>query len=270
MKVFISFSGTRSHAVAEVFNDWLPIVINAVKPFYASDIDKGTRWASEISIQLQDAKFGLICLTPENLNAPWILFEAGALSKTLEKTFVCTFLLDVNPVDLQKPLADFQFTQFDKRDIKKLLETINKALEGDALDEKILDKQFEKWWPDLESKLIDISKINGNPKRPKREDREILEEMLLILRSFASANEHLVSKIQQAFPHLSQEELSPLLVSLIEWVADGIGSDNQPAILTRNTDGKLSLKLLNFEKIDKRKTQKPARKSKSGRTNSKV
>jgi hypothetical protein len=262
MKLFISFSGPRSNAVAEVLNEWLPTVINAVKPFYSPEIEKGTRWGSEISGQLQDTKFGLICLTPENLNAPWILFESGALSKTLEKTFVCTFLLGVDPVDLQMPLSQFQFTKFNKVDMKKLLETINKALEGDALDQKILDRQFEIWWPDLESKLTNISKIAENIKRPKREDREILEEILLILRSFASTNEHLVSKIQQAFPYLSQEELSQMLGTLVKWLADGIGPDNQPAIVTRNSDGKLSVSVLSIEKTDNRKSQNLSTRSK--------
>lgn len=260
MKLFISWSGVRSNAVAEAFNDWLPTVINAVKPFYSPDIEKGTRWDSEISSQLQDARFGLICLTPENLNAPWLLFEAGALSKTLDKTFVCTFLLGVEPVDLQMPLAQFQFTKFNKADIKKLLETINKALGDNALGQKILDKQFEKWWPDLESTLTDIARISENIKRPKRDDREILEEMLLILRSFASTNEHLVSKIQQSFPYLSQEELSQMMGSLIKWLGDGIGSDNLPARLTRNKDGTMSISVLSIEKTAKNLPAKKKRK----------
>lgn len=48
----------------------------------ATDIDKGTRWREEVGTALDTMKAGIICLTPENLSAEWLLFEAGALSKT--------------------------------------------------------------------------------------------------------------------------------------------------------------------------------------------
>ena len=94
MKVFISWSGKRSQALANMLRDWLPNVIQAIKPWMSDvDIDKGSRWSKDIALQLEESKVGIICLTPENLEAPWILFEAGALSKSLEKTYVCPFFI---------------------------------------------------------------------------------------------------------------------------------------------------------------------------------
>jgi hypothetical protein len=90
MKVFISWSGERSRAVAEALWEWLPNVIQTVNPWVSlADIEKGARWSTEIASQLETCCVGLICLTPENLSAPWLLFEAGAISKTLDKAFVC-------------------------------------------------------------------------------------------------------------------------------------------------------------------------------------
>ncbi len=86
MKVFISWSGERSKAVAQAWHDWLPNVIQAVEPWMSeTDIAKGARWGMDMARELDETRVGIICLTPENLNAPWILFEAGALSKTLEE-----------------------------------------------------------------------------------------------------------------------------------------------------------------------------------------
>src|ERR1700674_605097 len=93
--VFISWSGNRSKHVAVALRDWLPVVIQAAKPFMSSgDIDRGSRWLGELTTVLEVTKVGIVCLTPENLNSAWLLFEAGALSKTTDRgTRTCTYLL---------------------------------------------------------------------------------------------------------------------------------------------------------------------------------
>ncbi|CAC9976768.1 hypothetical protein [Flavobacterium panici] len=53
MKVFISWSGERSKKVAELLDDWLQCVIQAVNPWMSSkDIDRGALWFTEINDQL--------------------------------------------------------------------------------------------------------------------------------------------------------------------------------------------------------------------------
>jgi hypothetical protein len=46
----------------------------------------------------------VICLTPENLTAPWLLVEAGDLSKLLKDAYVFTYLIDVEPTAVTGPL----------------------------------------------------------------------------------------------------------------------------------------------------------------------
>ena len=89
MKVFISWSGNISWKVAVIFRNWLPSVIQSLEPYVSSeDTDKGARWSTDIAKELEDSTFGILCVTKENLEAPWLSFEAGALSKTMEKSFL--------------------------------------------------------------------------------------------------------------------------------------------------------------------------------------
>jgi hypothetical protein len=196
MKVFISWSGERSRAVAESLHDWLPSVIQAVQPWMSvNDIEKGTRWRSGLANELEQVSVSLICLTPENLEAPWINFEAGALSKQQQNSYVCTFLFGLEPIDVREPLAQFQSTKAEKLDVRKLVHTINRVLADSALPETKVNEAFEVWWPKLETRLTGIEKSVGAAGQDKagqtsqqagpdyqRDVREVLAEILELVR----------------------------------------------------------------------------------------
>lgn len=183
MKVFISWSGATSKALAAEIRDWLPAVIQAVQPYFSpDDIAKGSRWGSEIAKELDAASVGIICLTPDNLQAPWILFEAGALAKKLDKARVCPIVFGLSPTDVKDPLAQFQAARFDKAEIKKLVKMMNAGLGESALDETVLATVFDMWWPKLEES---VNEILANPEEEAedlRTERDILEEILALSR----------------------------------------------------------------------------------------
>ena len=116
MDVFISWSGKTSGELAKVLRDWLPSVIQAVKPYFSTDdIEKGTRGNTMLAKELEGAGIGILCLTRENLEAPWIMFEAGSLSKSLDTSRVCPILFgDLSTTDLKGPLTQFQAAKFNK------------------------------------------------------------------------------------------------------------------------------------------------------------
>jgi len=187
MKVFISWSGELSHKVALALHDWLPCVLNEAKPFVSSeDIRKGNRWLLDVSKELATTRFGIICLTPDNLNAPWILFEAGALSKSLKDSQVCTLLLgQLKPTDVKGPLAGFQHTIFKRDDFKKLVKSVNSEIENNPLPEAVVSKVFDKWWPDLESNISKNLAADPVAEREERSESDMLKEILELSRSIA-------------------------------------------------------------------------------------
>ena len=185
MKVFISWSGARSKKVAQIFRDWLPTVIQAIDPFVSSeDIEKGSRWNTDIAQELKESSFGLICVTKDNLTAPWLNFEAGALSKTIDNSYVAPLLFDVKPSDLKgSPISQFQATSFTKDDMKRFIETLNSAA-GNCLSSSRLDKAFELCYPDLEQSLNELKNSDikmeddANDNSSSHIDTNILEELL--------------------------------------------------------------------------------------------
>lgn len=183
MKVFISWSGERSRFVAEALRYWLPKVIQAIQPWMSSsDIEKGTRWRTDIASELEQSSIGIICLTPENLSSTWLHFEAGALSKQQQNTYVCTFLYGLEPANVREPLAQFQNTKAQREDVKKLVQTINNVLGESRLSESEIGESFEVWWPKLDERLKNIPPPVDSLE-PQRADREILEEILELIRS---------------------------------------------------------------------------------------
>lgn len=182
MKVFISWSGSRAKAVANRLRTWLPDVIQGVKPWMsATDIDAGARWGHRVQGELQESRFGIICLTRTNQIAPWILFEAGALAKSIEETFVCPYLIDLEPSELLAgPLTQFQAKRANEEDTRDLVRTINRA-QNDVLPPEQLERTFAKWWPDLARELGSLPTDDG-PATAPRLVNDMVEEILVAVR----------------------------------------------------------------------------------------
>ncbi len=185
MKVFISWSGELSKRIAEELKEWIKCVLQATEPFISSeDIEKGSMWFTEISDQLAESGVGIICLTSENINAPWILFEAGSLAKGLSKNRVCTFLVNLATSDLQPPLSQFNATGPTKKDMFKLAQTINSTFEAKTrLPEDILRKTFDQFWGSVSAKLKAIVDGYKPPKPAQRSQTEMIEEILGVCRA---------------------------------------------------------------------------------------
>lgn len=188
MNVFLSWSGNRSKAVAEFLAVWIRCVLQSTRPWVSShDIDRGAVWFMEIGDQLKDTSIGLVCLTQENKERPWILFEAGALAKGISSTRVCTFLIDLEPKDVADPLSHFNHTVPEMDSVKSLLSTINRRLESNSLDPRTFDKVFNKYWPEFEAefkRLVKETPVNVSAK--PRSEKDVLAELLEISRRMES------------------------------------------------------------------------------------
>lgn len=191
LQVFISWSGSRSHEVAKVIKMWLPDVVRNAEPWLSSeDLRKGLQWLPELSRNLSNTGFGILVLTAENKNAPWLVFEAGVISKALPDKHCCPLLCDLKQTDVSGPLAQFQGTMLTSReDMLKLARTMNEASGNSKVEDDRLMKWFNMAWDDFAKKMSEI--ITANTTTPSAEakagptERELLEEVLQTVRRIA-------------------------------------------------------------------------------------
>ncbi|WP_436978992.1 TIR domain-containing protein [Streptomyces sp. enrichment culture] len=186
IKIFLSWSGERSQKTAKILWTWLPDVLQYINPWLSTlDISAGRRGVREITDELSETSFGIICVTPENQASTWINFEAGALSKQVEGSYVVPFLISMKTTDLISPLSQFQAVIGDnKDDVQKLLFDINDASGGLAIPRDRLERAFQKSWPEFEVSIRSISAISPKDLSDtvQRSEADKTEEILLIAR----------------------------------------------------------------------------------------
>lgn len=184
MNVFIAWSGPYSEQVASALYSWFPRVIQAVKPWMSNeDIYKGRRWEKELATELENANFGIICLTPDNLESTWLHFEAGALAKAPDVSLVWTYLFRIEHA-LDQPLGAFQHTVATKEDTLLLLKSIHSVIveRGEPTAEwDNIKESFDRQWDDLEEKLSNISEKEVAEEKIDDENKNILSKLNEIL-----------------------------------------------------------------------------------------
>jgi hypothetical protein len=179
-KVFISWSGDQSKRLGAAIKQWLPKVLQLVEVYFSdTDIEVGSRWYNEIVDALEKSDAGLVILTPENISRQWIMFEAGAIARSVERGRVCPILFGLKKSDLKGPLGFFQSVEFVQEDFRKLLRTLNSGRLGEA----DFNDVFDTWWPKLKEKVEAILSSQPHTPAPHREEKELLEEVVINTRT---------------------------------------------------------------------------------------
>ena len=213
MKLFISWSGQQSAVVASALRSWIPRVLQAVEPWLSSaDIESGARWSPAIEEQLLECKAGIICVTRENIQEPWLMFEAGALSKVVGRTMVCPYLVDLEPADLKPPLGLFQARRSNREETFKLMETINGTLGEKSLQPDALRETFDVWWDRLAPKLTSALTPTPAAALPARKIEDMMAEALELLRAQERRANEPQTGVASALRHLAQQRAQDYLL----------------------------------------------------------
>jgi TIR domain len=222
VRVFISWSGNTSREIAHSLREWLPNVLQVVEPWVSSeDIDKGARWSAEIGRQLDGSHFGILCVTPDNMAAPWLNFEAGALAKSFDTTRVSPFLVGLMPADLVGPISQFQATTATLSDATRLIRALNKSSESPIEDDRIV-RATHLWWPIRDKRLEEIRGLPPAPTKSARDVRDMVDEVLQISRQIQRqmALDELALELEEGADELLVEQIHTILANAGHQVTD--------------------------------------------------
>jgi len=119
----------------------------------STEFQKGEEWFQLLRRGLDNARTGIVFLTPENADAPWIHFEAGALATAVgNRHGLFTYVYVFDPGSLTGPLSAYQSTVATKEDTHRLVLNLCGVLERELPDEVA----YGAWWVKLEEVLDNI------------------------------------------------------------------------------------------------------------------
>lgn len=159
-KIFISWSGINSKEIAvalkhsleqEVFGAFPPADLQCFVS--EEDIASGTDWWNKINSELKSCKMGIVCITKENLNAPWLYYEAGAMVtesiQVIPLLIGCDFSALTNTPLNGKQAIDF----YDSKRFFKMIQDIRSTMDYNFIPKKALDSVSETAYTDLRNVL---------------------------------------------------------------------------------------------------------------------
>lgn len=227
MKIFIGWTGKSSRGLAELLNDWLLRVIQATEPVLLNIGEQSSR--SHISTRdydddIDENYFVILCLTSQNHESHDVLFEAGVMSNLLPSNRLCGLMLDLQASDACRPLQRFPLLDTSKKDMRKLLHTINEAKGSKSISVDVLEDTFNIFWEIFEADIRQLrEQVAESERKPKPEttgkqpgfgNEAVLIEMLATVRA-------LEKKLYQStleetpVPEVASEATKPFQESMV-------------------------------------------------------
>ncbi len=177
-----------SKDVATVWRNLVKETFDSVEPFMSEEnIGAGERGLAKIAKELAGTSFGIIVVTQENQNSPWLNYEAGALSKDVddETVRVAPSLVDFErKTDVTGPIGQFQASLLNREGVEYILVEIAKVV---GVEDASIRKRFaNSWREEYESQFASAKASRGDePVTSRRGNDEMLDEILTVVREIA-------------------------------------------------------------------------------------
>ena len=154
----------------------------------SEDVRLGTDWRESLRTALRDTEYAILCITPQNVDSPWIAMEAGAITMGRGETFPAVPLLfGLGVDDLPSHLSGFQALEATEENLLRVGREVRECL-GVTTDHSVFERRLTVHTQNLWQELTRLIAIRATPMGLKH-----------IRSSKALANyRHLVSDVQKA------------------------------------------------------------------------
>jgi hypothetical protein len=149
---FLSWSGALSREIASYIKDEILDTLfgDSIEPFISSEIGVGDAFVQRIFTRLIKSDFGIVCITAENIEKPWVSFECGGLINNIKKENLYVLLADVSVEMLKRlnpPLSEFQAVGLDRAGIINLIKKISISVlqTGSVMYENKIHENWDKY-----------------------------------------------------------------------------------------------------------------------------
>lgn len=217
MKIFMSWSGDQSKKIAELVKNFLDKVVQLSHPFISSrNIELGSLWHNQVIREANETNYGLLFITPESRDSPWLHFEAGMLLKDLEKDRIVPILFGIKISEIIRPLSDFHSIEFDESSFFDLVSEINK-MTSRPLEKENLKQVFDSFYNKLSLDIEEVISSSDSVKKIPIESK--VDELIdyargerMALMEISSTLKNTISQTHTAYDRLRGKEESYRLV----------------------------------------------------------
>ncbi len=127
-QVFISWASQPSGEIAILLKDWLLSLMDGLH-VWQSDVDArlGERWSESLQVALTSTDYALLCVTPQNVDSPWLALEAGAAAMGRQVPTV-PLLFGMGVADLPSHLGFLQAAEATHENLARLGREVHNKL----------------------------------------------------------------------------------------------------------------------------------------------
>ena len=135
-----------------------------------------------------------------------MLFEAGALAKSMQGARVIPLLFNLEFSDISGPLAQFQAKKFERSGLAEVVHSVNQAADQPVPEDRAR-QLFSALWPELEKQLNTVPEEAPSEKH-MRPQHEILEELVTGVRGLDARFRDLEGVVRRRLKS-TEEDIEP-------------------------------------------------------------
>lgn len=198
----------------------------------SEDIHLGQDWRKTLRDALDTSNYAVLCVTPQNVDSPWIAMETGAIAMKSEQGFFAVpVLFGLEERDLPSHLSGFQSIEASKANLIRLANEIRNHVKS-RTDSTVFERRLNLHTDELLADLTKLMTKRSNPVEPRQvRAPKALSNYPCLLADVQSAPEITLPNGKYQFHVFSVGERGTLLpASLILEVKKGLAEIIKPLI----------------------------------------